>query len=79
MANKNEIEELEKWNTQRILNEKDKSKFYYEKFDKNKTIDRFSKVLKIIGIVLRIIGHIIVLIGIIIGLIFLYGRMTQFM
>lgn len=76
MVDKNDLDELEKWNTQRVINEKEKSKFYYEKFDKNKKIDRFSKVLKITGIVLRIIAHIIVLIGIIILLVFLYSKMS---
>lgn len=77
MDNKNEWDELEKWNTQRIINEKEKSKFYNEEFRKNKKIEKITKGLNITGIVLRIIGHIIVLIGIIIGLGFLYARISS--
>ena len=77
MDNKNDWDELEKWNTQRIINEKEKSKFYNEEFRKNKKIEKITKGLNITGIVLRIIGHIIVLIGIIIGLGFLYARISS--
>ena len=76
MVDKNDLDELEKWNTQRIINEKEKAKFHYEEFTKNKKIDKFSKILKIAGIVLRIISHIIVLIGIIIGMIFLCSKIS---
>lgn len=77
MDNKNDLDELEKWNIQRIINEKEKSKFHYEEFTKKKNIDKFSKVLKITGTVLRILAHIIVLIGIIIGLVFLYAKISS--
>lgn len=79
MDNKKDWDELEKWNTQRIIDEKEKAKFYYEEFNRNKKIDKFTKGLNIIGMVLRIIAHIIVLIGIIIGLEFLYSRISRFM
>ena len=75
MVDKNDLDELEKWNTQRIINEKEKGKFHYEEFTKKNNVDKFSRVLKITGMTLRILAHIIVFCGIIIGLIFLYSRM----
>lgn len=68
MVDKKEWDEIEKWNTQRIIGEKEKTKFYYEKFEKNKNIDKVTKSLKITGIILRIIAHIVLLIAIIIGI-----------
>ena len=77
MDNKNEWEELEKWNTQRIIDEKEKSKFYFEKFNKNKKIDKISKGLNITGIIIRILAHIILLIAIIIGISILAARIAS--
>lgn len=79
MDNKGDLEELEKWNAQRIVNEKEKSKFYFEEFEKKKNIDRFTKGLEIIGTIIRIIIHIIILIAIFIGLQFLYARIARFL
>lgn len=77
MVDKNDLDELEKWNTQRIINEKEKSKFYYEKFNKNKKLDSFTKGLNITGLILRILAHIIVLIAIIIGIQLLAARISS--
>lgn len=66
--NKNDLEELEKWNTQRIINEKEKSKFYFEEFNKNKKMEKFTKGLGITVTIVRIIVHIIIGISIFIGL-----------
>ena len=68
MDNKNDWEELEKWNAQRIIEEKEKSKFYFGEFKRNKKIDKISKGLNITGIIFRIIVHSIILIAIIIGI-----------
>lgn len=62
MENKNDWDELEKWNTQRIIDEKEKSKFYFEEFSKNKKIDTFVKGLKVGGSVFKLITFIIILI-----------------
>jgi len=77
MDNKNEWDELEKWNTQRVINEKEKSKYYNEEFRKNKKIENVTKGLKIAGIIFRILAHIVVLIAIIIGLSILAARMAS--
>jgi len=77
MNNKNDLEELEKWNIQRVIEEKEKLKFYFEKFEKNKKIDKFSRRLKIIGITIRILVHIILLIAIIIGISILAARIAN--
>lgn len=69
MDNKKDWEELEKWNTQRIINEKEKSKFYFDEFSKSKNVDTFVKVLKISGNVLKMITFIIILIVLLILLI----------
>lgn len=74
MEDKKEWEELEKWNTQRIINEKENSKFYYEEFNKNKKIDKLSKKLNVVGLILRIITHIIVFIGLIIVMQFITSK-----
>ena len=74
MEDKKDLEELEKWNTQRIINEKENSKFYYEEFKENKKIDKFSKKLNIAGLILRIITHIIVFIGLIIVIQFIASK-----
>ena len=65
---KNDLEELEKWNTQRVINEKEKSKFYFENFNKNKRMEKFTKGLGIIGTIVKIIVHIIIGVAIFIGL-----------
>ena len=62
MDNKDDWNELEKWNTQRIINEKEKSKFYYEEFSKNEKIDIAVKGLKVTGGVFKLITFIIILI-----------------
>lgn len=67
MDNKNDWEELEKWNTQRIIDEKEKSKFYFEEFNKNKKIDTFVKGLKISGSVMKLITFVIILIVVLIA------------
>ena len=77
MVDKRDLDELEKWNTQRIINEKEKSKFYYEEFTKNKKIDKFSKVLKNTTIILRIITHIIVFIGLFFVFALLHALMSR--
>lgn len=77
MDNKNEWEELEKWNTQRIIDEKEKSKFYFEKFNKNKKVENITKGLKITGIIIRVLAHIILLIAIIIGISILAARIAS--
>ncbi len=69
MDNKKEWEELEKWNTQRIINEKEKSKFYFEEFNKNQNVDTLVKGLKISGNVIKTITLIIILIIVVISLI----------
>lgn len=79
MDNKNDLDELEKWNIQRIINEKEKTGFYFEKFEKNKKIDKFTKGLGITGTIFRTIFHIIILIAIFIGLQLLYARMARFL
>lgn len=66
--NKNDLEELEKWNTQRVINEKEKSKFYFEEFNKNKRMEKFTKGLGITITIVRIIVHIIIGVAIFIGL-----------
>ena len=77
MENKNDWDELEKWNTQRIIDEKEKSKFYFEEFRKNKRIDKFSKKLNITGWVFRIIAYIIISIAVFIGVQILAGRIAS--
>lgn len=62
MDNKKDWDELEKWNTQRIINEKEKSKFYFEEFNENKKVDTFVKGLKVTGSVFKLITFIIILI-----------------
>jgi len=62
MDNKDDWDELEKWNTQRIINEKENAKFYFEEFNKNKKVDTFVKGLKISGSVMKLITFIIILI-----------------
>lgn len=71
MDNKKDWDELEKWNTQRIINEKEKSKFYFEEFNKNKKIDTFVKGLKIGGSGFKLITFVIILIVIFISAIFI--------
>ena len=78
MDNKKDWEELEKWNIQRVQEEKEKSKFYYEEFNRNKKIEKFTKGLNITGIIFRIIVHSIILIAIIIGIKILYARVNNF-
>ena len=46
MNNKNEWDELEKWNTKRIINEEENSKFYFEEFRKNKKNREIFKKIK---------------------------------
>ena len=77
MSNKKDLEELEKWNMQRIIEEKEKSKFYFENFDKNKKIDKLSKILKTTGMIVRILAHIIIFIAIIIGIQLLAARISN--
>mgnify|MGYP003292858522 CR=1 FL=1 len=77
MDNKNDWDELEKWNTQRIIDEKEKSKFYNEEFRKNKKIENITKGLKITGIIIRVLVHIILLIAIIIGISILAARVAS--
>ncbi len=77
MDNKSDWDEIEKWNTQRIINEKEKSKFYNEKFRKNKKIENITKGLKITGIIIRVLTHIILLIAIFIGISILATRIAS--
>ena len=77
MDNKKDWDELEKWNTQRIINEKEKSKFYNEEFRKNKKVENITKALKITGIIIRVLAHIILLIAIIIGISILAARIAS--
>lgn len=74
MNNKKDWDELEKWNIGRIQSEKEKSKFYFEEFNKNKKINNFAKGLNITGWIFRILAHIVVAIAIIIGLQFLSAK-----
>lgn len=60
MNNKNDWDELEKWNMNRIENEKEKFGFYEEKFKNNKKVDNLVKGLKITGIIFKVIIGIVV-------------------
>lgn len=59
MSNKNDWEELEKWNAQRIDNEKEKTGFYFEEFKRNKKIDVASRFTELI---LKIVAFVVVII-----------------
>ena len=71
MDNKNDWEELEKWEAERIEKQKEKYGAYYnEKFTKSKGVDNLVKGLNIVGVMFKIIKY--VLIAIIIFAIFLF-------
>ena len=78
MDNKKDWEEIEKYNMERIQNEKEKSKFYFEEFKRNKKLDIFSKGLNITGWIFRIIIYIIILIFVITGIELLSARISNF-
>ena len=77
MDNKNDWDELEKWNTQRIINEKEKSKFYYEEFNRNEKVDTVVKGLKVTGGVFKLITFIVILIIVFISGVFVHMYLSN--
>lgn len=73
MDNKNDWEEIEKWNIERMERDKEKFGLYASDFNYNtKGVDRFVKVLNITGSVFKVIKSIVIGI-IIIAIIFFLG------
>lgn len=60
MDNKNEWDELEKWNKERLEKSKEKFGDYPSEFYKNEKIDKFAKGLKATGKVFAVIKYIVV-------------------
>lgn len=60
MDNKNEWDELEKWNKERLEKAKDQFGDYLSEFHKNEKIDKFTKGLEVTGKVFTVIKYIVV-------------------